>query len=143
MLSLLKNSQLQNDIYNFMVLFFSGVFVPEWAVCLWLFGLLTCPIFGGIGIHYLLRKKYQQSTLVLSFIALLLIFLCCHLINFSLPQSDYFFYLSTPFGFVATITLLFMGLPVIPFLIGIVLNFLAVFGIVGLIERFVKKRLDR
>ena len=126
-----------------MILFFSGVFFPEWAVYLWLFGLLTCPLFGGIGIHYLLRKKYQQSTLVLSFIALLLIFLCCHLINFSLPQSDYFFYLSTPFGFVATITLLFMGLPVIPFLIGIVLNFLAIFGVVGLIERFVKKRLDR
>jgi len=124
-----------------MFLFFHDIGMPPWMVYLWLFGLLTCPIFSGIGVYYLIRKKYKQSTFVLSFITLALFFLCFFLINL-LPklETDFLFYLTLPFGFVATITLIFTGLPYVAHLIGIVLNFLAIFGAVGLIEKVFEKR---
>ena len=125
-----------------MLLFFHDIGMPPWFIYLWLFGLLTCPIFSGIGIYYLIRKKFKQSTFVLSFIVVVLLFLCCFLFNL-LPrlENDFLFYLTFPFGFVATLTLIFTGLALVGHLIGMVLNFLAVFGVVGLIERFVENRL--
>ncbi|MCY7344587.1 MAG: hypothetical protein LH614_00040 [Pyrinomonadaceae bacterium] len=124
-----------------MFIFFHDIGMPFWMPYLWLFGLLTCPIFGGIGISYLIRKKYNQSTFVLSFMVFALLFLCCFLIDL-LPklETDFLFYLTFPFGFVATITLVFTGLSYVAYLIGIILNFLAVFGLVGLIEKIIEKR---
>lgn len=124
-----------------MVLFLKGVFFPDWMVYLSLFGLVACPIFSGIGIYYLIRKKYKQSTIVLSLITSFLFFGGCHLFNL-LPdtQMSFLVYLTVPFGFAATAIFGLMGLSVFALLIGTTLNFMAIFGAVGLIERFFEKR---
>jgi hypothetical protein len=118
------------------LLFFHDIGIPLWIGYLWLFGLITCPIFSGIGIYYLKQKQIKQSTFVLSLIALLVFFLLCHLINI-LPdmQMSAIVYLAVPFGFVATATLGFIGLIPIALLIGIALNFLSIIGLVRFIEK--------
>ena len=119
-----------------MLLFFYDIGIILWQIYLLLFGLITCPIFGGTGIYYLKQKQIKQSTFVLSLIALLGFFLLCYLINI-LPntQMSALVYLAVPFGFVATTILGFIGLIPIAFLVGIALNFLSILGLIRFIEK--------
>ena len=134
-----------------MFLFFAEFGIPAWFAVFFLIGLLICPIFCAMAIFYTCRRDFRTSTIVLALVTFLLLSTCLFpLVNSETSNntlrdiSYYLFYLSYPFGFTSVMLLAaFQGINdwrLFDAVSGIIVNLLAIFGMVRFIQKLVVKR---
>ena len=124
-----------------MFLLLYNIGFPNSTVFWFIFSLLTFPIYGGYGIYSFIQKDYKKSTLVLSLLVFLLLFLVSFLIcPLENLENKFLYYFTIPFGFFWTTIFLMFDLSYVAYLIGIVFNIFAIFGVVRFIERIIKRQ---
>lgn len=125
-----------------MLLFFHDIGMPPlWVLGLWLIAFLAFPFFFIKGLYSLVRQRLN-STFMYTFSVLFLIALTYHILwIFIYKDIEFFAFMTFPFGAGAVPIFMMFGLPTF-FLIlfGIMVNFVSIYGFVGIVERMIAKR---
>lgn len=123
-----------------MLFFFHDIGIPLWLPPLFLVSVVTCPVLCIMAIRYLLYKQIKTSTAVLSALAIFLLAVAFLAFNIgSIYQIEFLAFMTAPFGSAAAIVLVIENAPMdLTYGIGLLINFLSVFGLV----RFIEKRFE-
>ena len=107
--------------------------IPVTVALFFLVLLLLAPVFSGIGIYHLIRKKFRASSFVLTSLVFgsILLYGLYEGISTDL-LADTFGVLSFPFSLIAAALTESMYISIF---IGLLLNFFAIFGAVTAIQR--------
>ncbi|HEX9959985.1 MAG TPA: hypothetical protein VGB00_03580 [Pyrinomonadaceae bacterium] len=113
---------------------------PLWMLVLWLAAFLSFPIFFIKGLYSLAREK-SNSTFAYTFLALFLIALAYQILwVFIYREISFFVFMTFPFGVGAMPLFALLGLPHIFInLLGLVINFISIYGAAGIIEKAAAK----
>jgi len=108
---------------------------------LWLAAFLSFPVFFIKGLHSLVREK-SNSTFMYTFLVLFLIALAYHFLwIFIYPEIiNFFVFMTFPFGVGAMTVFAMFGLPnIFVALVGLIVNFISIYGAAGIIEKAAAK----
>ncbi len=96
--------------------------------------LIATPILSGIGIYYLVAKQFDATAIFISAVIFISLVTLQFLKNRQTSLDMNLSALGVPLGFVIVVFLLRRN-PILAYLIGIALNYFALFAVVNFIQR--------